>query len=127
MGLRTLRIDLRLPDLTISVPRMRTRYHFLLLPILALLALVAPSMAAPGDTTRVRVFDGFLWTNHGGERRTALFPDSTKRYEKILMHFRLKCPSGGCGEWDYTMNVYVERPVGADSVEPVEIGRFITP
>jgi hypothetical protein len=91
---------------------MRHRYLLpLLAPFLLLLA-VTTLHAAPGDTTRVRVFDGLLWKNHGGENRWGIFPDSAVRHERILMHFRLKCPSGGCGEWDYTMSVYVQRHTG---------------
>lgn len=104
----------------------RIRPSLFCLVALLLFPPASTALAAPGDTLRVAVFDSLLWKNHGGENRRALFPDSTKRYEKILMHFRLKCPSGGCGEWDYTMSVYVQRPSG-DTVDPVEIGRFITP
>jgi hypothetical protein len=113
---------------------MSNRYRLLLLSLVALaaLALAMPCAAAPGDTIRVRAFDSLLWKEHGGENRWVSFPDSTKRYEKILMHFRLICPTGGCGEWDYTMSVFVQRRTGevdsaGEVIDPVEIGRFITP
>ncbi|HVK40068.1 MAG TPA: peptide-N-glycosidase F-related protein [Candidatus Kapabacteria bacterium] len=98
---------------------MGPRYRLLLLSFATLTALALagplaePLAAAPGDTIRVRAFDSLLWKNHGGENRWVSFPDTTKRYEKILMHFRLKCPTGGCGEWDYTMSVYAQRRTGA--------------
>lgn len=37
-----------------------------------------------------------------------LFPPDTGRYEKILMHYKLRCPfDGPCGEWDYLMYIYL--------------------
>src|SRR5688572_1437998 len=79
----------------------------IVLVILGFLATVVPGLAQRGDTTMVRVFENYLWTWNGGQNRWAVFPDSTHRSEKILMHYRLKCPTGGCGEWDYTSNVYI--------------------
>ncbi len=73
-----------------------------------------------GDTSWVRVYDGYLWTGHGQQTRWAVFPDSTHRYGKIRMHYRLKCPDGGCGEWDYTTKIVLLDHTGRiDSVTEV--------
>jgi hypothetical protein len=93
----------------------RCRFVSLLLctvTIVALLPFAPHALSKPGDTTHVRVFDNYLWTYYGTQDRRALFPDSSRRYEKILMHFKLKCPTGGCGQWDYTMQVFVRQHTG---------------
>lgn len=87
--------------------RQSSRVMILILAILGLIVSVTPGLAQRGDTARVRAFDNYLWTWNGGQDRWAVFPDSTFRSEKILMHYRLKCPTGGCGQWDYTTNVYI--------------------
>ncbi|HYF02761.1 MAG TPA: peptide-N-glycosidase F-related protein, partial [Patescibacteria group bacterium] len=76
-----------------------------------------PASSAEGDTTRIRVFDKYLWTWHGTQDRQAKFPAAEKKFKKVLMKYTLTCPAGGCGEWDYTTNVYFRRPLGViDSV-----------
>lgn len=58
-----------------------------------------------GDTTKVRTIEF-------GKGRTSWFdfPDGSKKYSKILMNYKLKCPQGTqCGEWDYIANVYVRQ------------------
>ncbi len=77
---------------------------------------------AEGETLNIRVVDHYLWTGRNTLDNWAVFPDSTKRYEKIIMHYRLECPTGGCGEWDYISGIYILTENG-----PLEIGRFITP
>lgn len=35
-----------------------------------------------------------------------LFPPASEKFEKIIMHYKLRCPPGvQCGEWDYLMYV----------------------
>ncbi|MEO5930457.1 MAG: peptide-N-glycosidase F-related protein [Candidatus Kapaibacterium sp.] len=70
------------------------------------------AFAKPGDTARVKVFDQYLWTYYGSQNRWGIFPGKDHRYEKILMHYHLKCPTGTCGQWDYTTNVFLERHTG---------------
>lgn len=37
-----------------------------------------------------------------------LFPPDSVRFEKILMHYKLRCPfDGPCGEWDYLAYIYL--------------------
>jgi hypothetical protein len=80
--------------------------------VLLMLAAAIPVDAEPGDTTTIRLFDNYLWTWNGGQNRWGVFPGTTHRYERVLMHYRLKCPTGGCGEWDYTTNVYIMYHTG---------------
>ncbi|MES2766556.1 MAG: peptide-N-glycosidase F-related protein [Bacteroidota bacterium] len=87
--------------------------------IAALLFVLKPLAAtsAEGDTTKVRVFDKYLWTYYGSQDRTVKFPAPDKKFKKVLMRYTLTCPAGGCGEWDYTTNVYFRRGLGTiDSV-----------
>ncbi|HET9137707.1 MAG TPA: peptide-N-glycosidase F-related protein [Candidatus Kapabacteria bacterium] len=68
--------------------------------------------AKTGDTTHVVVMDKYLWTYNGFQDRWTKFPDSTKSYEKILLRYQLTCPTGGCGEWDYTTGIVLRKHTG---------------
>ncbi|MEI6457088.1 MAG: LamG domain-containing protein, partial [bacterium] len=77
-----------------------------------LLLLLIPDMitAGPGDTTTVQAF-----TFGSPLEGKFLFPDSTHRWEKILMYYTLKCnpaQSPACGEWDYLTYTYLYRHTG---------------
>lgn len=96
------------------------------LALLFLTLNLTSAFAATGDTTRITVIEKYLWTAHGHKDTTVLFPDASKTYEKIILRYTLTCPTGGCGEWDYTTGVIVRHHVG-DSVIPYELTRFITP
>lgn len=84
--------------------------------------------AADGDTTKVVTWvnDEYIWpvthiqTFHG-------FPDSTKRFRKVIMRYTLGCASGGCDPWDVGAPVSIDHPVGNGQFETYEIARFITP
>ncbi|MFA6571552.1 MAG: peptide-N-glycosidase F-related protein, partial [Bacteroidota bacterium] len=67
-------------------------------------------VSAPGDTIKIRTVE-FGQAKKG----KYLFPDSTKRFEKIIMNYKIKCP---CGEWDYLAFVFANG---------TEIFRYITP
>jgi len=47
-----------------------------------------------------------------------LFPPASEKFEKIMMHYKLRCPPGvQCGEWDYLMYVNLYDHTGRkDSV-----------
>jgi len=84
---------------------------------LAVFATISPAFAKTGDTTRVAVFDKYLWTYYGTQERWAKFPEPGKKFEKVLMRYKLTCPTGGCGEWDYTTKVIIRHRTGLiDSV-----------
>ncbi|NNF01697.1 MAG: hypothetical protein HKN22_03360, partial [Bacteroidia bacterium] len=68
--------------------------------------------ASAGDTTRVRVHDQVGWTWYGNKFEIAEFPSDTARFQKILMHYTLGCPSIGCSDWDYTTMIVAMHPTG---------------
>jgi len=76
---------------------------------IALAASPAILVGQSPDTLRVNVFDKYLWQGHGSQTRQSLFPAASTTYERILMRYKLTCPSPSCGEWDYTTNVYVRH------------------
>ncbi len=66
--------------------------------------------AGPGDTTTVQPF-----TFGSALEGKFLFPDSTHRWEKIIMEYTLKCnpaQSPACGEWDYLTYTYLYNHTG---------------
>src|SRR5579872_2052992 len=82
-------------------------------------AFTAASFAKTGDTTHVPVVDKHLW-NVGSPSQIdnwALFPASGKHYSKVLLRYKLTCPSPSCGQWDYTTKVILRHHTGViDSV-----------
>lgn len=50
--------------------------------------------------------------------------DDITNIETIKMYVKLRCPAGGCDEWDVYANVKV---MDTDSGELYELGRYITP
>ncbi len=85
----------------------RLTFSLLLLSVFSSL-----SLAVTGDTTKVVVMDKYLWTWNGFQDRRVLCPDSTKTFERILLKYTLTCPSGGCGEWDYTTGIVLRKYTG---------------
>jgi hypothetical protein len=104
------------------------KLQFLFALLVALLALPERSMAAPGDTTRVTIFNRRPLTHYGNYDTTTVMPTAGRRYRKVLMHYilsRYACPPGTqyCGSWDYTTRVIL-RPPAHDSLE---LARIMTP
>lgn len=104
-----------------------------LLPALLLMlgswAILAPgtAQAAPGDTTRVTIWNQRKITHYGNFDTTAVLP-AARPYRKVLMHYilgRYACAPGSqyCGSWDYTTRVIL-RPPAHDTLE---LARIITP
>jgi hypothetical protein len=107
---------------------MRTRLHVLVFLLLAGLIVSERAWAAPGDTTRVTIFNRRALTHNGFYDTTAVMPAPGVRYRKVLMHYilgRYPCPPGSqyCGSWDYTTRVIL-RPPAHDSLE---LARIMTP
>lgn len=78
------------------------------------------------DTTIVQTF---TFDSIVTRRAVFQFPDESKRYEKILMYYTLKCDSltphdkYPCGEWDYTTYTRVYQHTGRmDSVRHSQPG-----
>ncbi|NVO03524.1 MAG: T9SS type A sorting domain-containing protein [Bacteroidetes bacterium] len=64
--------------------------------------------AGPGDTIHVQTF-----TYGSVQDAKFLFPSDTIPIEKILMHYKLRCPYiGQCGEWDYLTYTYLYDHTG---------------
>lgn len=76
---------------------------------LAATAFVAmPALHAQENTITVQTF-----TYGSAPEGKFLFPSDTTRFEKILMHYKLRCPfDAQCGEWDYLMYIYLYDHTG---------------
>ncbi len=70
------------------------------------------ALAKVGDTTHVDVIDNYLWTYNGQQDRWAVFPPAGTRYERVLMRYKLTCPSPSCGQWDYIARVLLLQHTG---------------
>ncbi|MDL5046331.1 peptide-N-glycosidase F-related protein [Oscillatoria amoena NRMC-F 0135] len=68
--------------------------------------------AAPGDTIKVKSHDKVHMNWYGNFDRKVKFPDASKTFNRILMHYTLGCPTGGCSEWDYTTQVQLRHRTG---------------
>jgi hypothetical protein len=78
---------------------------FTILLLITIFGLVNYLFSAPGDKTIVNTIDF-------QERRIGWydFPTTEKKYEKILLHYKLRCPPGKpCGEWDYLSYVFMNQ------------------
>ncbi len=67
--------------------------------VIALFLLLNNGIMAQNDTIHVQTF-----TYCSSQDSFFVFPSDTNRYEKILMHYKLRCPYIGnplCGQWDY--------------------------
>jgi len=84
------------------------RYYSTLFLKIALLATIAVLSAGdlgaqPGTTTMVQTF-----TYGSPSEGKFVFPPADVQYEKILMHYKLRCPyNKPCGEWDYLMYIHL--------------------
>lgn len=102
------------------------QFYCLCLTVLACLA-GSKVKAAPGDTINVQSHTSTQLSNYGTYDSPAAFPTTNTTYRKINMTFTLgkyPCPAGSqyCGDWDYTVQVFVITPT-----DTMEIGRLITP
>jgi len=50
------------------------------------------------------------------------FPNDMHRFEQVLLDIDLKCPTGGCGDWDVLADLTMTSDAGT-----FELGRYITP
>ncbi|MEI6816311.1 MAG: peptide-N-glycosidase F-related protein [Bacteroidota bacterium] len=76
-----------------------------LLVIIILVLAYNSSKSQIGDTINLQTF-----TFGSSQDSFFIFPPDTNRYEKILMHYKLKCNSlqnPACGEWDYLTYTYL--------------------
>lgn len=107
---------------------------------------------ASGDTIVVKSHQNVDQVWYGNYDRMAFFPTTGKSFQKVMMKYTLSCPSSGCSDWDYDVNVWLMKNTGRiDTViskidtlslsplvtdttfaynkvyDPFELGRYITP
>jgi len=54
--------------------------------------------------------------------REIILPNDPSRFERLLLHIEVDCPTGGCDPWDQPAKISVVTPDGE-----YEIARYITP
>ena len=64
------------------------------------------------DTTNVRVHNAVDMTWYGNYDQWGVFPDGSKTYRKIYLHYTMGCASTGCSDWDYTTKIEVRHRTG---------------
>lgn len=109
-------------------------------------------IAQSGEVETIKVHDKVDMTWYGSYNETGNFPDGSKTYEQILMHYTMGCASGGCSDWDYTTKIELMKATGImdssvvaldtistnpmvvdttwnvfEVLEPFELARVITP
>jgi len=83
--------------------------------LLLALLLLGPLFTFAQDTTKIQTLTFDDITKRSG---TWTFPDTSKSWEKILMHYTLKCDSRTtrdnfpCGEWDYLSYIILTDSTG---------------
>ncbi len=107
--------------------------------------------AKQGDTLIVQSHKDVDQVWNGNYDKTAYFPED-KSWNRIMMKYTLSCPTSGCSDWDYDVNVWLMHNTGAidtiiarvdtlsqsplilDTIfkyqphyQPFELGRYITP
>jgi hypothetical protein len=75
----------------------------------------------------IDVFDKeYIHIDHQTAEVEADFPDASKTYSSIVLHFRLDCPKGKCDWWDRPGTLQIISEEDGKEV-PIEILRFMTP
>lgn len=82
------------------------------------------AQAADGDTTVVQAHQDVHWNWNGNFHDTVSFP-TTGTYQKVIMHYKLGCPSIGCSGWDYTTNIQLWDE--NNTSDKFELAKVITP
>ena len=67
-------------------------------------------ISAQHDTISVQSHNQVDLVWNGNYDNQVDFPDSSS-YEKILMDFTMGCASGGCSHWDYTVSIFLMKPL----------------
>ncbi|MEO5929885.1 MAG: peptide-N-glycosidase F-related protein [Candidatus Kapaibacterium sp.] len=75
--------------------------------------LLSAWVAAPPLRAQTPPFTIQTFTFTSPQDGAFVFPRDTSRFEKILMHYKLRCPFGGqCGEWDYLEYINLYQKTG---------------
>jgi len=64
------------------------------------------------DTINVLAQNKVHMGSNGSYYNWAVFPPDTNSYRKVLLNFTLGCPTGGCSQWDYTVDIYLNHNTG---------------
>src|SRR6185312_2439415 len=80
----------------------------LLLTLLSLFAFLS-SFGQKADTIHVIAQNKTHLAYYGSYSTMAAFPPDTNSYRKVLLNFTLGCPTGGCSQWDYTVDIYLNH------------------
>lgn len=83
-------------------------YKFLI--FLCLFSFSLYAYAGPGDTIRVQSHQQTHLNWYGSFEHTTIFPSDTQSFYKVLLRFTLGCLTSGCSEWDYTTQVFAQKP-----------------
>ncbi len=67
------------------------------------------ALAQKPDTIHVMAQNKEHMAWYGPYNAWAAFPPDTNSYRKILLNFTLGCPTGGCSQWDYTVDIYLNH------------------
>lgn len=109
----------------------------LAMPLLAILMLVIPlatTHAQEGNIIRDTVLTEHRWDVQDRKTVKVGFPDSTHRYRKIILRYKMRYTGFQTGDdyYDYTTQVFALRPTGKQDTagnpikEAIEISRGIT-
>jgi len=79
--------------------------------------------ASPGDTVWVDTFNNEFHNWANVHYKKFLFPDTNQHFSKILMFYKIGCPSAGCDPWDRLGWI----KINIDSITNYEIARLVTP
>ncbi len=82
---------------------------------------------ATGDTLVVKVHDHVDMTWNGNYDETGFFPTTGKTWHKVIMQATIGCASGGCSDWDYTVNFLLRDPLGVYDSTIASIDTFAGP
>lgn len=69
--------------------------------------------AATGDTVKIRAHNKVAMTWYGNYDTLAVFPPATQKFNRMIMHYTLGCPTTGCSQWDYTTQIFLMKKTGA--------------
>ena len=86
-------------------------------------------MASEGDTTIIRTHDKTHMkfpdpVDQRNYKETVKFPDGSTSYRKILLAYKLECPSSGCSPWDYDTHVSIMDPTGENDSTFTTVSSF---
>ena len=70
------------------------------------------SVSAQEEIVNIPAHDNVHMNWYGNYEEVVNFPDNDDSYRKIIMYYRLSCPTGGCSDWDYTTSITLRHNTG---------------